>query len=876
MKIVETTVFAGPSLHARAQAIYLSVDFGPWANRTIESLGDRFRDGLTALSTDLDIEGSIFDDDDGAAHLGHLMVALALALQQRAGALVDGGTVLTGAGAKTCWLCYGFETRRVGIEAGNLALDLIKAMLQTAGERSDAPAANFADKCVWFMAYAEKNGLHPDIRHLLAEARALDIPANPLEDGYVLFGQGKRQRLTRGTMTDATGFLAVQFAGDEKTVERLLLKLGLPVFQKRAVDNRHDATTAAEAIGYPVTVKPPGRDPMAGAGILAENAEHLTAAFDKIRQTHRHVIVETHIAGSTHRLLVIGGKMVAAVRCAPASVIGDGVHTVGQLVDAFNRDQSRGRGESGATPRLAVNAEARALLDQRGYTIETVPAAGEEVALRQSGDLARGGIAIDVTDDVHPDVRDAAVLAADAVGLDVAGVDFVSPDIGRSYTEVGGAVRAVNSRPGLRVHNAPALGTARNVASPLLDHLFPPGTPARIPIAAVTGTNGKTTTCRMLEHILRQSGLTVGLATSTGTYVDDHRLNRLDAAGAGPARRLLQDQRVEAAVLETARGALVRFGLGFDCCNVAAVTNITNDHLGQYGITTLDQMARTKRRVVEVARDAAVLNADDPLCLAMREHVKGPRIWLVSRRVGDPEVADHIAGGGAAVVLVRNADEDVVEVHDNAPGVRLFSVADVPATLGGLAVHNLENAMFAAALALGMGIEIHTIRQALREFHSTFEMNPGRFNFYEGHPFRVFFDHAHNEAGYRAICDVVKGLHVEGRRLCAFTMPGDRSDDHLREVARIVAPHFDRFSCYSTKSYLRGRRTDEVPTILKDALMANGVADENIEVGLDEKDAVDAMMSSALPGDFVALLNTFSVSKTWTQIVQFRPQPQAQ
>lgn len=797
MNTVETTIFAGPSLHARTPAIYLSVDFGPWTGRTVASLGGRFRDALTTLSRHLGIERPIADEGDEAADLGHLMVALAVALQRWTGALVDDGTVISGPAAKTCWLCYGWETRRVGIEAGTLALDLIDGMLRATGERSEGPAPNLADKCVWFRAYAEKNGLHPDIRHLLAEARALDIPATPHEDGYVLFGQGKRQRLVRGTMTDATGFLAVQFAGDEKTVERLLLKPGLPVVQRRTVDNRHDAATAAEGIGYPVVVKSSGGNTVPGAGKVVEHAEQLTPAFDEIRRARRHVVVETYVAGHTHRLLVIGGKMVAAARCEPASVIGDGVHTVGQLVDAFN----------GEWP-LAINAEARALLDGHGYTTESVPAAGERVALRRSADVTRGGIAIDVTDEVHPDVRDAAVLAADAVGLDVAGVDFVSPDIGRSYTEVGGAVRAVNSRPGLRIHHAPARGVARNVARPFLEHLFPPGTRARIPVAAVTGTNGKTTTCRMLTHVLRRSGLTVGLASSTGTYVDDHRLNTLDSAGAGPARRLLQDRRVDAAVLETARGALVRFGLGFDCCNVAAVLNVTNDHLGQYGIRTLDQMARIKRLVVESARDAAVLNADDPRCLAMREHVKGPRVWLVSRRTDHPEVANHVVGGGAAVVLTGKGGEDVVEVHDGARRTRLFAVADLPATFGGLAVHNLENAMFAAALALGMGIDIDTVRQGLREFHSSYEMNPGRFNFYEGLPFRVFFDYAHNEAGFRAICDVVHRLEVEGRRICAITMAGDRSEDHMVKVADIVAPHFDRFVCFTSSDLLRGRRID--------------------------------------------------------------------
>jgi len=862
MNIVETTVFAGPSLHARTPAIYLSVDFDSWTGRTVASLGGRFREALATLSKDLGIEPPIAAEDDEAANLGHLMVALSLALQRWTGALVDDGTVITGAGARTCWLCYGFETRRVGIEAGTLALDLIDGMLRATGERSEGPAPRLADKCVWFRAYAEKNGLHPDIRHLLAEARALDIPASALEDGYVLFGQGKRQRLVRGTMTDATGFLAVQFAKDEKTVERLLLKLGLPVFRKRAVDNRHDAVTAAEAMGYPVIVKPPGPDPAAYAGNVVANAEQLTAAFDETRRAHRHVVVETHVAGDTYRLLVIGGRMVAAARCEPASVIGDGVHTVAQLVDAFNRES-----------RLALNAEARALLDLHGYSIDTVPAAGEKVVLRRSGNLARGGIGIDVTDGVHPDVRDAAVLAADAVGLDVAGIDFVSPDIGRPYADVGGAVRAVASRPGIRVHHSPARGAARNVARPLLDHLFPSNSPARIPVAAVTGTNGKTTTCRMLTHVLRRSGLAVGLATTTGTYVDDHRLNSLDSAGAGPARRLLQDRRVEAAVLETARGALVRFGLGFDCCNVAAVLNVTNDHLGQYGIRTLDQMARIKRLVVESARDAAVLNADDPRCLAMREHVKGSRVWLVSRRPDHPEVASHVGGGGVAVVLTGNGGEDVVEVHDGARCTRLFAVADLPATFGGRALHNLENAMFAAALALGMGIDIDTTRQALQEFHSSYEMNPGRLNFYEGHPFRVFFDYVHNEAGFRAICDVVDRLGVEGRRICALTMAGDRSEDHMGLVAGIVAAHFDRFVCFTSSDLLRGRRIDEIPAILRAALAANGIADENIEVVLDENEAIDAALHSARPGDLVALLNVSSCSGTWARLTRFRPRP---
>jgi cyanophycin synthetase len=862
MNIVETTVFAGPSLHARTPAIYLSCDFDSWTGRTVASLGGRFREALTTLSKDLGIERPIAAEDDEAANLGHLMVALSLALQRWTGALVDDGTVISSPAAKTCWLCYGYETRRVGIEAGTLALDLIDGMVRVTGERADAPAPHLADKCAWFRAFAEKNGLHPDIRHLLAEATALDIPATPLENGYVLFGQGKRQRLIRGTMTDATGFLAVQFAGDDKTVERLLLKLGLPVFQKRAVDNRHDATTAAEAIGYPVVVKPPGKDPASGVGKVVDSAKQLIPAFDEIRRVHRHVVVETHVAGRTHRLLVIGGKMAAAARCVPASVIGDGVHTVGQLVDAFNREWP-----------LVINSEARALLGQYGYTVEAVPAAGEQVALRRSGDPARGGIAVDVTDEVHPDVRDAAVLAADAIGLDVAGVDFVSTDICRSYTEVGGAIRAVNSRPSLQMHRAPARGAARNVARPLLDHLFPPGTSARIPIAAVTGTNGKTTTCRMLAHILRRSGLAVGLASSAGTYVDDHRLNKLDSAGAGPARRLLRDRRVDAAVLETARGALVRFGLGFDCCNVAAVLNVTNDHLGQYGIRTLDQMARIKRLVVESARDAAVLNADDPRCLAMREHVKGPRVWLVSRRPDHPEVANHVVGGGAAVVLTGNVGEDVVELHDGARRTRLFAVANLPATFGGLAVHNLENAMFAAALAFGMGMPIDTVRQGLQEFHSSYEMNPGRFNFYEGHPFRVFFDYAHNEAGFRAICDVVHRLEVEGRRICAITMAGDRSEDQMVLVAGIVAPHFDRFVCFTSSDLLRGRRIDEIPAILRAALAANGIADENIEVVLDEKEAIDATLRSAQPGDLVALLNTYSSSETWARLTRFRPRP---
>ncbi|HZW75620.1 MAG TPA: Mur ligase family protein, partial [Caldimonas sp.] len=391
-----------------------------------------------------------------------------------------------------------------------------------------------------------------------------------------------------------------------------------------------EAVRAAEKLGYPVVVKP--LDANHGRGVTTDvrDEAQVKVAYERAREHARSIIVETFLEGLDHRMLVIGGELIAVAKRVPGHVVGDGEHTIAQLVDLANRDPRRGIGHEKVLTRLDIDPEALRMMARKNYTAESVPPKGEAVQLRGTGNLSTGGTAIDLTDTTHPDNREVARRAARAIGLDVVGIDFITPDITKSYREVGGGICEVNAAPGFRMHVAPTEGTPRNVGQIVIDMLFPPGTPSRIPIAAVTGTNGKTTTVRMLAHIHKMNGATVGLTTTDGVYVDGERTVAGDMTGPTAARMVLCDPIVDCAVLETARGGLLRAGLGYRHCNVGAVLNVSSDHLGSKGIETLEQLAQLKRIVVEVARDVAVLNADDQLCLKMADHSPAGRIAYVT------------------------------------------------------------------------------------------------------------------------------------------------------------------------------------------------------------------------------------------------------
>jgi cyanophycin synthetase len=460
-----------------------------------------------------------------------------------------------------------------------------------------------------------------------------------------------------------------------------------------------------------------------------------------------------------------------------------------------------------------------------------------------------------------------AQRAVMAVGLDVGGVDFLSPDITRSYKDVGGAIVEINAAPGFRMHVAPSEGKSRDVAGKVMDMLFPPGTPSRIPIASITGTNGKTTTSRMLANILKTAGHTVGMTSTDGVYIDGRVSVKGDMTGPASARIVLRDPNVDIAVMETARGGLLRSGMGYRKSDVSACLNVSADHLGMKGIDTLEQLAELKRIPIEVARDTAVLNADDELCLRMADYTEARHVCYVTMNPAHTLVREHVRAGGRALVLEQGMNGDMITLYDNGTHTPLLWTYLIPATMEGKATHNVQNAMFAAALAYSLGKSLDDIRHGLRTFDTSFFQAPGRMNMFEEHPFRVMLDYGHNPAAIRSVCQLTSRLDVAGRRICVIGAPGDRRDEDILAIADETVGHFDHYICRADDNR-RGRSASEVPEMLRQRLLEKGIDPTSVEVIADERPAVDRGLEIAGEGDLLVVFGD-DIVRCWKQIIHF-------
>ena len=685
----------------------------------------------------------------------------------------------------------------------------------------------------------------------------------------VQFGQGKYQKRIQATVTSETRHIAVEIASDKEETNRILGELGLPVPRQRVVRTAEAAAIAAERLGYPVVVKPLDANHGRGVSLDLKTGDEVRAAFAKAREHARSIVVENFLAGFDHRMLVIGGQLIAVAKRVPGHVVGDGKHTIAELVDIVNSDPRRGIGHEKVLTRIELDPQADRLMAMKNVTRDTVLPEGETFFLRGTGNLSTGGTAIDLTDVVHPDNRDMAVRAASAIGLDVCGVDFITSDISQSHREVGGGICEVNAAPGFRMHVAPTEGKPRDVAGPVMDMLFPKGTPTRIPIAAVTGTNGKTTTARMLAHIQKMNGYTVGLATTDGVYIDGERTVAGDMTGPKSAQMVLHDPAVDLAVLETARGGLLRAGMGYRTCDVGAVVNVSADHLGLKGVDTLEHLAEVKRIVVEVARDCAVLNADDLHCLRMADHTKAARIAYVTMNPRHDLVRKHLRAGGLAAVLEEGINGHMITLYDKGAHLPLLWTHLIPATIEGKAMHNVQNAMFAAVMAYAMGVKVENIRQGLRTFDTSYFQVPGRTNVFDELPFKVILDYGHNPAAVQAMTDLVLRLECNGKRTCVLSAPGDRRDEDIKAIARVAGKAFDRIILRRDDDP-RGRGADEVPRMMEAELIESGYPRDSIVVVPDEQAAIQAALESSKRGDLL-LIFADKVSRSWKQVIYFKP-----
>ena len=880
MEILERSVYGGPSHYAHFPVIRLVLDLGPLEEWPTRRLGDGFITSLLEALPGLHEHGCSYGEaggfvrrmtEDDGTWLGHVLEHVAIELQNVAGVKVTFGKTRSEGRHGVYDVVFEYEQDDVGIAAGNLALDLLHSLLPRGlrPEGREDDTFDLAARREEFIRFAQRRALGPSTASIVHAAEARGIPWLRLnEQSLIQLGYGCHQQRIQATITGRTSHVAVELASDKEETNRILARLGLPVPKQRLVKTADAAIAAAERMGYPVVTKPYNGNHGRGVSIALGTPAEVEAGFVRAQEHSSSVIVETFIAGHDHRMLVVNGELIAVSKREPGKVTGDGVHTIEQLVAIVNADPRRGIGHEKVLTQIALDAQARSVLAKLGYSESTVPAAGEDVYLRLTANLSTGGTATDMTDVVHPDNAEMAVRAIKAIGLDIGGVDFLSPDITQSYKDVGGAICEVNAAPGFRMHAAPSEGRPRDAAGKVIDMLFPRNAPSTIPIAAITGTNGKTTTARLLAHIHKLAGKRVGLTTTDGVYIDGQRTVEGDMTGPTSARIVLSDPAVEVAVLESARGGLLRAGLAMRHVDVGAVLNIQPDHLGQKGIDTLEQLAEVKRTIVEVATDTAVLNADDPLTLRMAAYTNAKHVCYVTMDPAHDLVREHIRAGGRACAIEAGVNGHMITIYDHGAHIPLLWTHLIPATLEGRATFNVQNAMFAAAMAFSMGVKLEDIRHGLRTFDTTFFQAPGRLNVYDQHPFKVLFDYGHNAHAVSALGQLVNRMGIKGRRICVLAAPGDRRDEDIRAIGAVAAAaHFDHYICRRDDG-ARGRGYDEVPQILATSLNDNGIAAEHISIVVDEQESIEAALKMARAGDLV-LIFADALARGWKQIVNF-------
>lgn len=848
MEFRKVLALRGPNIWASFPVIEAWVDLGPWKDRpsdAIPGFTDRLMawlPGMVEHECSLGERGGFFTRLRSGTYMAHVLEHVVLELQTLAGVDVSFGRARESSEEGVVRVVFKYRDEILAREC----LDEARLLCLAAAE--DTPY-DVAAAIARLRDIAEQNLLGPSTNSIVQAARRRNIPWKRLNRySLVQLGYGVKQKRIRAAETSLTGAIAESIAQDKHLTRSILLAAGVPAPEGYPVRDAADAWETAEYIGVPVVVKP--QDGNQGRGVTTNltTREQVEAAYAAARERSDAVIVEKYIPGHDYRLLIVGGRLAAAARRDPAQVLGDGVHTVRQLVDIANQDPRRAEGHSNVLSKIHIDDIGLHTLADHGLTPDSIPEPGRTVLIRRNANLSTGGTATDVTDQVHPEVAARAVEAARAVGLDVAGIDVIAEDIARPLEEQGGVVVEVNAAPGLRMHLAPSEGRPRDVGQAIVDMLFPPGDDGRIPVAAVTGVNGKTTVTRLLAHILRAAGLFVGMTCTDGIFLDERRIDDDDCSGPISAGMVLSNPSVQAAVLETARGGILRAGLGFDQCQAAIVTNIADgDHLGISDVNTPEDLAQVKRCIVEaVAPDgAAVLNANDPLTVAMAPYCPGRVIYFAIDGT-NPVITSHLSAGGAAA-FVRS---DSIVLAEGACETELTPLDRVPMTRGGRVPFEVENALASIAGAWAMGVPLPVIAQAAATFVTDMNGTPGRFNVLEVRGGTVIVDYGHNAAALRALAESFNAF-PHTRRIALYTMAGDRRDSDIILNGQIVGDMVDHAILYEAYT-IRGRAPGEIAALMRQGL-ARGSRVRRIDEVDDPKQAITFALDQIRPGDLLLL-----------------------
>lgn len=850
----------GPNIWANFPVLEAWVDLGDFKDKSSEEIPGFNERLMTWLPTMIEHRcsvgerGGFFQRLRRGTYFAHILEHVSIELQTLAGHEVGFGRARETSEDGVYKVAVEYQEEEVARETLKVARELILA----AAHGKDF---NVSQEIERLKELVQDVGLGPSTKSIVNAAKARGIPWRRLNKGsLVQFGYGTQQRRILASETDRTTTIAEAIAQDKNLTRDLLSGIGVPVPEGRPVDSAEDAWEAAEDIGVPVVVKP--QDGNQGRGVTTNllTKEQVVRAYEIANEESSKVIVEKYIPGCDYRLLIVGGKLVAAARREPAHVIGDGVHTVQQLIDIVNQDPRRGEHHGTVLSKIHINDAALVVLKEQGLMPDSVPAANQRVLIRRNANLSTGGTAVDVTDKVHPEWTARAIEAARMIGLDVAGIDVVAIDISQPCEPGTGAIVEVNAAPGLRMHLAPSSGQPRPVGEAIIGTLYPDGENGRIPIVAVTGVNGKTTTTRFTAHILKGTGATVAHTCTDGIYIDDRRIDNGDCSGPQSARNVLMNPEVEMAVLETARGGILRAGLGFDRCDVAVVTNIgEGDHLGLSDVETLEKLAQVKRVIVDVVPPTgyAVLNATDPLTVAMAPKCKGKVIFFAIDGQ-TPVILEHRAKGGRAIFV----KEHHVVLAEGLREEPLVSLDRIPLTHAGKIGFQVENSLCAIAAAWGLGLSLDTIRARVESFAANLEASPGRFNVLKIRGGTVIVDYGHNSSALLALIDALKN-YPHTHRTCVYSTAGDRRDCDMHRQGQLLGEHFDRVILYEDH-YLRGRAPGEIIRLFRqgiESVESTIRRTQHIEEIAGAVKAVERALSTQRPGELM-LIQADTVDET--------------
>ena len=850
MKLLETRVLRGPNFWSikKHKLIQATLDIEELEHQPTDEIPG-FYERLQALIPSLyehecsrEKKGGFFERVKEGTWIGHVIEHIAIEIQSLAGIPVGFGRV-RGTGKEGVYhVVFEYGEENEGIYTLHAAIKIAEALIN--GEPYDLQKDIDEIKQLWT---EEKFG--PSTGSLIDEATRRNIPFIRLDDdALVQLGYGSKQKRIEATITNNTSNIAVDIVGNKDRTKKMLLASNIPAPKGYIIKRVEELKQTIDDVGFPVVVKPLDGNHGNGASINITNYDEAVNAFHRAKEFSEKIIVEKYITGSDFRVLVINYKFVAAALRTPASVTGDGKHTVRELVEIANADPLRGDGHNNILTKIPANEVCHELLCKHGMTMDSVPEADQIVYLQPTANLSTGGTATDVTDEVHPSNILLFERAARLVGLDICGIDIMAPDLKTPIKENGGAIIEMNAAPGFRMHLKPSYGTPRNVAAPVMDMLFPNNDQGRIPIIAITGTNGKTTTTRLTAYITQTAGYNTGFTTTDGIYMNQVLVETGDCSGPWSAKFVLKDPSVDFAVLETARGGMLRNGLAFDKCNTAIVTNVAADHLGQDGIDTVEKLAKVKSIVPEAVMEDgyAILNADDDLVYAMKDRLKC-KIALFSLYHDNIRVERHCADGGLAAIC----ENGYLLIRKGNHIIPIEEAVNIPITFGGKADFNIANALAASLAAYTNGISLNVIQQALRTFVPSVETTPGRLNIFEFTNFQLLLDYAHNPHGVKALGKFVKSFQ-EARKVGVITGVGDRRDEDIIALGEEAARIFDEIVIRHDDD-LRGRAAQEI-----DTLLTIGIKNINASIPIvyhtNECKAVEFAISRAHPGDLVVVL----------------------